>query len=238
MCTGQWRFGRFSVFICVVMKYVGFQFLLSAVTFWTMTALELFLTMDRQMSWEIILSREWFFTYLTNVHPCCRRPLCSSFHGGMRSPFLSTQYVDKDESISCKGRQVGRRVHYKLAVGRGSVQRPQQNVYVDNNFNIPHHTVHYQQKGDINARSILYKLKLYFHWNSASLYPEQNVYMYAYIIKVYFHWNSASLYPEQNVYMCAYNFETFHKNIIVSLENFHMLLAIPAFRKFEMFIKW
>ena len=98
----------------------------------------------------------------------------------MRSPFLSTQYVDKDDSISCKGRQVGRRVHYKLVVGRGSVQRRQPNVYIDNNFNIPHHTVHYKQKGDMNAHSILYKLKLHFHWNSASLYPEINVHMCAY----------------------------------------------------------
>ena len=31
--------------------------------------------MDRQMWWEIILSCEWSFTYLINVHPCCRR-LC------------------------------------------------------------------------------------------------------------------------------------------------------------------
>ena len=132
MCTDQWLFGWLLVVIGVVTTYVDFQFLSSAVTFRTMTALETFLAMVRQVLWEIILSREWFVTYLTNVHPCCRRPLCSLFHGGMRSPFLSTQYKDKDESISCNWCQVGRRVHYKLVVRRGSAQRRQPNVCIHN----------------------------------------------------------------------------------------------------------
>ena len=42
---------------------------------------------------------------------CGRRPLCGSFHGGMRPPIWSFQYLVKDEFISWQGCQVGRRVH-------------------------------------------------------------------------------------------------------------------------------
>ena len=101
--TAERFVGKVLFFVCVVTKYVDFQFLSSTVTFWTMTALETFLAMDRQVLWEIILSREWFVTYITNVHPCCRHRLCSSLHGRMRLPIPATLSIVKDEFSWCKG---------------------------------------------------------------------------------------------------------------------------------------
>ena len=48
---------------------------------------------------------------LSFIPRCGRRPLCGSFHGGMRPPIRSFQYLVKDEFISWQGCQVGRRVH-------------------------------------------------------------------------------------------------------------------------------
>ena len=54
--TAKQFVGQFLFFVCVVTKGVDLQFHLLTLTFWTMTALETFLTMDRQVAWEIILS--------------------------------------------------------------------------------------------------------------------------------------------------------------------------------------
>ena len=40
---------------------------------------------------------------LSFIPRCCRRPLCGSFHGGMRPPIPSFQYLVKDEFISYTG---------------------------------------------------------------------------------------------------------------------------------------
>ena len=57
---------------------------LSTSTLWTMTTLELFLTITSQVSWEIVLPWKWFVTYLANVHPNCRCTFWVTSHGRMK----------------------------------------------------------------------------------------------------------------------------------------------------------
>ena len=91
-----------------------------------------FFCMNVHVPCQMTLLVEIWSTYLATVHPCCRRPLCGSFHGGMRPPIASSQYLVKDEFISWQGCQVGRRVHWQLVVGKGSVQQRQPNVSIHN----------------------------------------------------------------------------------------------------------
>ena len=91
-----------------------------------------FFWMNAHVPCQMTLLTETQSTYLTKAHPCLWRPHCSSSHGGMRLPILPPLYLVEDELISCKGCQVGGRVHYKLVVGKDSVQRRQPNACIHN----------------------------------------------------------------------------------------------------------